>query len=61
MPLCEYELNVLRHAAGDKSINLRPGAALWAAAEGLAENGYIQKGKPTEKGLRALSENPVNS
>lgn len=56
MTLCKYEITVLRHISGDESADVSPGAALWAAAEGLSEGGYVQKGKLTEKGQAILKE-----
>lgn len=55
MPLCQYEIAVLRHIDQPKEDDgIIPGAALWSAAEALVENGYVENGKPTEKGRAVL-------
>jgi hypothetical protein len=58
MPLCEYEIAVLRHIDQPKDDDgITPGAALWSAAEALAESGYVKNGAPTEKGRAVLDAN----
>lgn len=56
MALCDYEKAVLRHIDNPRDDDgITPGAALWAAAEALAESGYVNNGKLTGKGRAALS------
>ena len=48
--LCDYELKVLRHAAGEEEQDVIYGAALMSAVTFLKNAGYLAR-KMTEKGF----------